>query len=287
MNHQLGISLHNVGLDYIVEHNFKRIQLCHKFSGAKEITSLLKFARKYPINVIYHAPVFYQVDPTATYYLNSNSRLRKATFEILETNLKMAKNLPTEYVVIHFTSKDVDEKMDCTETKSLAQHSAKRLDELAAKYNTEICLEYSGYNNMFCNPKDWIDVLESCKNMGICLDVGHFYIACKEYGLNYFRELSKMLPYIEMLHLWNTRGKIDIMEHGHIPVHPSQRAEDGWIDIERTLNLVLGYNIDIPIVFEPDFTYGDKKYAQEGINWVNDIISSMTNLEYTSDVVKS
>ncbi|MTI65320.1 MAG: sugar phosphate isomerase/epimerase, partial [Firmicutes bacterium] len=34
MNQQLGISLHNVGVDYITKYNFKKVQLCHKFSGA-------------------------------------------------------------------------------------------------------------------------------------------------------------------------------------------------------------------------------------------------------------
>ncbi|EOC99300.1 sugar phosphate isomerase/epimerase family protein [Caldisalinibacter kiritimatiensis] len=276
MNHLLGISIHNVGIDYILNKNFKRVQLCHKFSGAKEITSLLKLSKKRPIKITYHAPVFHQTDPTVTYYLNSNKRLREATFEILEINLDMARSMPTDHFIVHFTSKNSDDKIDDNELYSLAEDSAKRLNELSKKYKMPIHLEYAGYNNRFYKPKDWVQLISKYDNLGICLDVGHFYISCQLNNMDYFTELDRMLPVIESMHLWNTRGLEDIKKYGHIPVHPSQRTEEGWIDIENTLKLVLSYNRDINIVFEPDFNYGDIKYAQEGINWVNELVYGLT-----------
>ncbi|MTI68264.1 MAG: sugar phosphate isomerase/epimerase, partial [Firmicutes bacterium] len=282
----LGISLHNVGVDYITKYNFKKVQLCHKFSGAKEITSLLKLNKKHPIKVVYHAPVFHQADPTSTYYLNSNSRLRNATFDILEVNLKMAQSLPTDYVIVHFTSKDIDEKIDDKGLLKLAKESLERLNDLSEKYNIPIYLEYNGYNDRFYDPDKWIDLIKDLNNLGICLDTGHLSIACKLHDMDYFKTLRKLLPRIKSMHLWNTRGLEDINKFGHIPVHPSQLKEDGWIDIEKTLKEVLYYNYDTSVVFEPDFKYRDKLYAKEGIDWINNMIYDIKGFRENSMEVK-
>lgn len=285
MNPQLCISIHNVGIDYITKYNFKRVQLCHKFSGANEITSLLKLSRRFPIKISYHAPVFHQVDPTITYYLNSNSRLRKATFEILEVNLKMAKSLPTEHVVIHFACKDIDGKADPKLVTELAKDSIEKINNLSIKYCIPIYLEYSGYNDKFYKPDDWINLIKNYPKLGICLDIGHFYIACQMYGFDYFEELNKMLPYIKVMDVWNTKGIEDLEKYGHIPVHPEQTVQDGWIDVERTLREVLLYNSNICIGLEPYIDYKGKEYVQQGIEWVNRIVNSMTTVKKSQRTV--
>ncbi|WP_069650397.1 sugar phosphate isomerase/epimerase family protein [Caloranaerobacter ferrireducens] len=273
MNPQIGISIHNVGIDYVAKHNFKRVQLCHKFSGAKEITALLKFSRKFPLKVTYHAPVFHQSDPTVTYYVSDNKRLRDATFEILKTNLSMAKSLPTSEVVIHFVTSNVGSP---DSIKRIAQESALRLSELSKEYDLPIFLEYVGYNDLFYKIEDWIDIIKDHENLGICLDVGHLYLSCQINNMDYFKELEKILPYIRLIHLWNTRGFSDVSKYGHIPVHPNQNPNDGWIDIEKTIELIYTWDDDIPIIFEPDFKYLDLKYAQEGIDWVNELVYNNT-----------
>ncbi|AFS77300.1 hypothetical protein Curi_c02200 [Gottschalkia acidurici 9a] len=272
MNPQLGICIHGVGVEYIQKHEYKRIQLCHKFSGAGDITSLLRMNKNHPIRVSYHAPVFHQVDPTLTYYLNSNFRLREATFEILEINLKMAQSLPTDYVIIHFTSNSMNENITDHELRHFANKSAERIDMLSRQYELPIYLEYTSYNNRFDKPEDFVEVVKDYDNLGICLDIGHLYMVCQTYGLDYFTELEKLLPYTKVMYLWNVTSKECMQEYGYIPVHPSQKSEDGWIDIEETLNLALNYNKDIYIIFEPNFEYKGEKYFEEGINWVNEII---------------
>lgn len=284
MNYRLGISIHNVGIEYVTKRNFKRVQLCHKFSGAREITSLLKLSKKYPIKITYHAPVFHQSDPTVTYYLNSNSRLRKATFDILETNLKMAQSLSTDHVIVHFTSKDIDEKIDDKGLYELANDSMRELNELSKKYDIPIHLEYSGYNNRFYKPKDWVEFISKNENLGLCLDVGHLFVSCQLHDMDYFKELKNMLPVVKSVHLWNTRGMEDVKKYGHIPVHPSQKPEDGWIDIEETIRQMLTHNRDIVINFEPDFKYRDLKYADEGIDWVNELVYNITEERLTRNL---
>ena len=272
MNPQLGICIHGVGVEYVQKHEYKRIQLCHKFSGAGDITSLLRMNKNHPIRVSYHAPVFHQVDPTLTYYLNSNFRLREATFEILEINLKMAQSLPTDYVIIHFTSNSMNENITDHELRHFAKKSVERIDMLSRQYELPIYLEYTSYNDRFDKPEDFVEVVKDYDNLGICLDIGHLYMVCQTYGLDYFTELEKLLPYTKVMYLWNTTSKECMQEYGYIPAHPSQKSEDGWIDIEKTLNLALNYNKDIYIIFEPNFEYKGEKYFEESISWVNEII---------------
>ncbi len=288
MNSQLGICIHGVGVEYIKKNDFKTVQLCHKFSEAGDITSLLKLSRSHTIKVSYHAPVFHQADPRLTYYLSSNFRLREATFEILEINLRMAKSLPTEYVIIHFTSGSmVEEDITDSEVKYLAMKSAKRINMLSKEYNIPVNLEYTSHNSRFVLPDDYIEVVKNYPNLGLCLDPGHLKMVCEEYGLNYFTELEKLLPYVKVIYMWNIISKKGMEKHGYIPVHPDQNPIDGWIDIEETLKLALSYNKDIYIIFEPNFEYKDEKYFEDGVNWINNIVSDFKLNLKSEDILRS
>ena len=288
MNSQLGICIHDVGVEYVKNNDFKTVQLCHKFSEAGDITSLLKLSRNQYIKVSYHAPVFHQADPRLTYYINSNFRLREATFEILEINLRMAKSLPTEYVIIHFTSASMpEENTTDSEIKHLATRSAKRINMLSEEYDMPVNLEYTSYDSRFDLPDDFIEVVKDYPNLGICLDPGHLKIVCDDYGLDYFTELKKLLPYVNVMYMWNITSEKDMDKHGYIPVHPDQNPSDGWIDIEKILKLALSYNKDIYIIFEPNFKYRGEEYFQEGVSWINNIVSDFKLNLKSDDMLRS
>lgn len=273
MHEQLGISVHNIDLDYINNKNYKRVQICHKFSDASKLNTLVSMIKKNSLKVNYHAAVFHNMNPNITYYLNSNEKLRNATFEILETNLKMAKSLNSENVVVHFASSDIDESLSNVDIKKLARDSASRINDLAKKYDIEIALEYCGYNDRFYKIDEYISLVSEFKNLSICLDLGHLFISCKLHNMSYFMELSKIVPFTKLVHIWNTRGPNDLEKYGHIPVHPKQREEDGWIDVETSLKFILTYNKDVRIIAEPDFIYSDFSYFEEGMEWVNGIVN--------------
>lgn len=271
MNSNLGISIHSLDLDYVTKNNIKRIQICHKFNETMKLASIIKLVKKYPIKINYHAPVFYSSDPNRTYYLHSNKKLREATFDLLESNLKMAKSINSENVVVHFISDRIDNDVSEEEIKNIAFESASRLNTLAEKYNIPILLEYAGYNQKFYKIEDWIDVVKHNYNLGICLDIGHLYIASKLYNFDYYEKLKKLSYYTKVAHIWNTRGVEDLGEFSHIPVHPNQNPNDGWIDIEKSLRILLRDNYDLPIIAEPDYIFSDLKYVEEGMKWVNNL----------------
>lgn len=276
MHPQLGISIHGVGTEYVRKAGFKRVQLCQKFSKSEDVTSLLKLAIEQDIKISYHAPVFHQADPTATYYLSNNERLRDATFEILDINLRMAQCLPADYVVIHFTSKTMlNETYESKEqVMNLAQESLKRLDELSEKYGVKINLEYASFEEHFSDPKDWLNLIKLSYHVRLCLDLGQLYKDCKNKDYDFYEKLRELLPYTRVVHIWNMKEIGDWEEKGYIPVHPSQDPADGWIDIQKAVNIIKEENRDIPIIFEPNFTYRGEEYFSEGIDWVNHLMES-------------
>lgn len=274
MHPQLGICIHEVGTEYVKQNKIKRVQICHKFSDTEQVTSLLKLAKDEGVAISYHAPVYHQVDPSATYYLSKNFRLREATFEILEINVRMASCLPSDYVVIHFTSKTMAaENYDSEdELMTIAKRSIKRLSKLSEAYKININLEYASHMKQFRNPAEWIEIVKDYPNIGICLDIGELFKICTEDGYEFYEKLQEMLPYTKALHIWNSKDSHDLEVHGYIPVHPSQRPEDGWIDIERVVDMVKAQENKIPIIFEPNFDYNGEKYFLEGVNWVNSMM---------------
>lgn len=65
------------------------------------------------------------------------------------------------------------------------------------------------------------------------------------------------------MHLWNTQGD----DPEHIPLHPVQSPAEGWIDLERTLRIVLTHNPEINIVFEYPIAEIDH-HIQSGYDWI-------------------
>jgi len=85
------------------------------------------------------------------------------------------------------------------------------------------------------------------------------------------------LPFLGSVHLWNTRSREDYLNYRHIPVHPSQSAEEGWVDIARVLQIIGSAKDSLPIIFESDRFYpealGDYDY-REGVKWVQALVET-------------
>ena len=93
---------------------------------------------------------------------------------------------------------------------------------------------------------------------------------------DYFDDIAILAPHTRSMHLWNTRCEV----HDHIPLHPSQSPLDGWIDLEKTLEIVLIQNPSSAIVFEypvvevtPDI--------QEGYDWIESVVKTITHRNIT------
>lgn len=146
---------------------------------------------------------------------------------------------------------------------------------MAEKYGLKVNIEYASYDHRFKNPDEWIELVKDYEDIGICLDIGQLFINCKEVGSDFYQKLKEILPYTNAIHIWNTREKSDLERFGFIPVHPSQKPEEGWIDIEKSIEIIKAQHRDIPIVFEPNFSYNGEEYFSEGLDWVNSIMAQV------------
>ncbi|MBS4536135.1 hypothetical protein GOQ29_10960 [Clostridium sp. D2Q-14] len=194
MNRHLGISVDNIDLDFIINNNINWIQLSNKFSDAKNITSLFNLSKKHPIKISYISPVFNQNDPNMVFYLSSIKRLRDATMEILEVNLKMAKSLPTEHVVVNLAP-DINENID----KSLIFDTIYDLNDLSHKYDIPIVILLEDYN-LFGDGFRLIDII-SKTSIRIALNINKFYKYIINNGMNFEQELEKIINYIEVINI--------------------------------------------------------------------------------------
>ncbi len=111
--------------------------------------------------------------------------------------------------------------------------------------------------------------------MGICIDIGHTSIISGIRNRDFFKDIEIMAPYTKSIHVWNTKGLDHCKEYNHVPVHPSQKAEDGWVDIKKTLEIILAHNKDCNIVFEYNHTYYDNipDEVKAGMEWVKGIVN--------------
>lgn len=194
MNRHLGISVDNIDLDFIINNNINWIQLSNQFSDAKDITSLIRLSKNHLIKISYMSPVFNQNDPNMVFYLSPIKRLRNATMEILEVNLKMAKSLPTEHVVVNLAP-DLNQNID----KSLIFDTIYDLNDLSHKYDIPIVIQLEDYN-LF---GDWVrllDIIDRTK-IRIALDINSFYKYIIDMDMDFEEELGRIIDYIEVINI--------------------------------------------------------------------------------------
>ena len=99
----------------------------------------------------------------------------------------------------------------------------------------------------------------------------------KERGLNLYSFASDLAEHIGSVHLWNNRCVDDFISHGYISVHPSQKPEEGWVDIELILKTL--WNHVKSVIFESAYNcpkaLGGHNY-KEGVQWVKQLVTTLS-----------
>ena len=120
-------------------------------------------------------------------------------------------------------------------------------------------------------------VLKEYTPLRYCFDTAHANLAAIYNEFDVYEFHGEMLPYLGSVHLWNTRSRDDYLAFRHIPVHPSQLPDDGWVDIPRILRAVRDSDRTLPVIFESMPSYpeslGDYDY-REGVKWVKELLET-------------
>lgn len=223
----------------------------------------------------FHAPVTRPHDfPYAgetCFFLNEDPARRALSYRLLDRTLALAREWGAEHVVTHLTYGPTD-TADENLAVRLAAEACARIAGLSRDRGVPVHIEFAAYTDTFHRPDQFLAALEPYPELGLCLDIGHAYLGAEARERDYFDDLATLAPHARSVHLWNTRGRVHNRAYGHTPLHPSQRAADGWIDVARSLAVILAASPSAGIVFEyPVETLTPR--IQAGYDWVAGLLS--------------
>ncbi len=168
--------------------------------------------------------------------------------------------------------------MGLEKMEGIAWQSAGRLAELSEKYHIPFHLEGFG-PSPFLSTAFLKKVFIAFPSLRYCFDTGHMGLASRRDGIDLHQFARELTPYIGSVHLWNARHADDYLTYRHIPVHPSQRTEQGWVDVEQVLRQIVPANPQVTIIFESGLGYpealGGLDY-RDGVKWVKELIAGLS-----------
>ncbi len=222
----------------------------------------------------FHAPMprpdFFPFSGITCFFLNEEPARRDLSFRLIEDTLQHAQDWGADYVVTHLTFGKTDTS-DPGRAEELAWDTCERFATLSRSYDVPVNIEFAAYTTAFNDPGKFVEIISKYDELGICIDSGHTMFGAKMHKRDYFDDISILAPLARSMHLWNTRCEAQ----DHVPLHPSQSPQDGWIDIEQTLEMVLKQNPDSTIIFEYPVAEVTKG-IQEGYDWIENMIRTIT-----------
>lgn len=218
----------------------------------------------------FHAPVArpeaFPYPGVTCFYLSDEDALRELSFTLLEGTMQAARRWGAAYVVSHLTYGPKDTEDPATASK-LAETACRRMAAMSRQYEVPLDLEFAAYSEAFHRADLFAEVVDEFSELGLCIDVGHAYLGALMRGRDHLDDIAALTGRARSLHLWNTTGPEFTRRNHHAALHPSQRTEDGWLDIERIIEVVARENPGINVIFE----YPVEKVTpeiQEGYDWV-------------------
>ncbi len=216
-------------------------------------------------------PVFFPYAGVSCFFLNEEPEHQELSFKLIENTLQHAQDWNTDYVVTHLTYGKTDTP-DPEKAKQLAMNACERFAILSREYRIPINIEFAAYTQAFNKPEQFVEYVSQYEELGICLDTGHTMLGAEMHKRDYFHDIGILAPHTRAMHLWNTRCE----SYEHIPLHPSQSPDDGWIDIEQTLEMVLSQSPNSTIVFEYPVAEVTAD-IQEGYDWIENMVKDIKN----------
>ena len=280
----LGFHCHDLDLfdEMIIGNGLRRGEFYNL--PARELPRLKRLVKQHNLEWSIHAPLiqldWYPRPPTWSFLCDTDRDKRELTMKMITLTMEQADELGAEYVVVHFPSPTSEESDEGgSKVEAIARKSCDRLAELSLKRGISMHVEGVGASSLI-NAGFLKQVLkEYSPPLRYCFDTAHTHLAAKHNGFDLYAFEVELLPYLGSAHLWNVRSKDDYLAFRHIPVHPSQSAENGWVDIARVLQIMGSIRNSLPIIFESERFYpeelGNYDYG-EGVQWVKKLLETLS-----------
>lgn len=246
-----------------------------EFSGLQSTLDAL--AREGRERFSFHAPIvrpdYFPYSGVTCFFLSDSPADRELSFRLLDRTLECASEWGAEYVVCHLTYAPADTK-DESKAERLAEEAGRRIAEMSRASGIPVDLEFAAYTDSFNRPDVFAQVVRANPELGVCIDIGHAYLGALERGRDYLDDIAALAPAARSMHLWNTTGPEHTRRHHHTPLHPCQRPEEGWIDVEQALGTVLRESPAVNVIFEYPVAAITSE-IQDGYDWIDDVITRM------------
>ena len=277
----LGFHCHDVDVleELVVGNDLRRGEFYNL--RAEDLHKLRRLIDYHKLDWSIHAPLieldWYPKPPTWSFLCDVDKERRALTMKMITLTVEHAQDLGAEYAVVHFpspTSGTSDETQ--AKVEAVAWRSCEDLAQLSLKKGVPIHIEGVGAAALI-NAEFLHAVLKEFSPLSYCLDTAHSYLAAIQNGFDLYGFEAELLPHLGSIHLWNIRNRDDYLAYRHIPVHPSQDPEEGWVDIPRVLQLLGSIRNSLPIIFESERSYpealGNHDY-REGVEWVKELLGT-------------
>ena len=244
----------------------------------EQLPALERQILNYGLAVSIHAPLvrpdWYPDPPTWSFLCDVDKENRNLTMRMITGTMDQAEDFGAEYIVVHFPTPASDASGESqAELEAIAWRSSDWLAELSQKRRIPIHIEGVGVSP-FLNVEFLSRVLSQYP-LRYCFDTGHMQLASQGADFDLYEFAEQIVPFVGSIHLWNTRNADDYQKFRHLPVHPSQNPDEGWVDIARVLK-ILGQP-SRPIIFESAHHYpealGDYDY-RDGVQWVKELLKT-------------
>ena len=244
------------------------------------LTSLALEIERHHLSSSVHTPLvkspWYPSPPTLSYLCDVDEGRRRLSRRMVEETMETAADFGAEYVVVHFPTPPLAgvDGIGYTGLRSIAWDSAVFLAELGQKHQVQVHMEGFG-PSPFLTPEFITEVVSQLPWLRYCFDVGHMHVASIRDGFDLYQFARQVAPCVGSVHLWNNRGAEDYFSFGHIPVHPSQKPEEGWVDVARILGILTSGSPGCRIILESGVHYPKvlgKHDFRDGVKWVKELL---------------
>ncbi|MBN2099944.1 MAG: TIM barrel protein [Dehalococcoidia bacterium] len=249
----------------------------------ENIADLTRRIERHNLATSIHAPLvripWYPSPPTLSFLCDVDEEKRRLSLAMVEETMKAAEAFRAEYVVVHFPVSPTTgvNGLSPEQQKAIAWDSAQHLEDYSQRYLVPIHIEGFG-PSPFLTVAFLNEVMRSFSCLRYCFDTGHMHIAAQRDGFDLYEFARQLAPIIGSVHVWNNRNIQDYFAFGHIPVHPVQRPEDGWVDIGRILRIIVPGNPGCRIILESGSRYPQSLGAhdfRDGVQWVKELTAPL------------
>lgn len=250
--------------------DFKKLEI--GFYDEDALPLIMDFANAHQLSYGFHDPLPRLPDDDYPFLTDPDDQKRWRTLDSMYRTMQTAVLHQAQYVIGHIPSVIWEPRPALSEDKilELAHNSCDQLSAWSRESGIPFILENVGPNPYFFRVSAFVEILQAHPDLQFCLDMGHLHLMSIYAGYDAAEFASELAPYTTVVHIYNATPEMYRRYH-HVPVHPSQRAEDGWADILGILDCVLaGGHKDLTLVFEysPQYPAGDE-FVKEGIDWVS------------------